>query len=264
MMSFKHFLLESERTEAISVDHALAWMEKNSKDYLKRGNFIFRGVTNDNGIMLGNPGKGKDRVSKNTHNLYTLWIDNHPSFKDFPKRSKSFICTTNVRYAGEYGLPYIVIPKDASDAGVCPSSDIWGAEIYEDIDMIWLNGFTGGAIEDHLNVGHIINTYPEMVAALKQLDVGLLDEFADVTIAMKKYNLTNMFEFWEKFVTPKLFKLTQGNSIPRQDREVWLDTECVFISTYSEKLTDDDKDKILKFANNFPKFKSLLDEHWDD
>lgn len=68
------------------------------------------------------------RSSRNTNNLYTLIIDNHPSWSKYPKRSKSFICGNgqNYHHVSGYGdSVFIVIPENNTTIGACRGDDIW-------------------------------------------------------------------------------------------------------------------------------------------
>lgn len=70
------------------------------------------------------------RVSQNTSNWYTEIFDNHPEMKDFPKRSESLICTTDIDYASHFSAyVYAVLPvKNAKIGEVC-ERDIWAKTI---------------------------------------------------------------------------------------------------------------------------------------
>lgn len=74
------------------------------------------------------PGK---RRSQNTHNVYTVLLSYLlPSWKQYPKRSESFICTNNMDKAAVYGdyddnSVYYVFPENDVKIGVCPERDIW-------------------------------------------------------------------------------------------------------------------------------------------
>lgn len=68
------------------------------------------------------------RISQNVNNCYTrLMSDILPSWKDYPKRSRSFICTTSSHTATMYatGKVYLVLPENGAKIGVCPMEDIW-------------------------------------------------------------------------------------------------------------------------------------------
>lgn len=91
------------------------------------GTKIWRGLARDAQIILTDPTKG-DRRSANTSNHYTLLMsDELPSWKQWPKRSRSLICTGNENTAEGYsdGAPYIVLPFGDPAIGICPSIDFW-------------------------------------------------------------------------------------------------------------------------------------------
>ena len=65
-----------------------------------------------------------ERVSQNTNNIYTtLFSDILPSWKDYPPRNKSFICTSDYSTALAFGQPYsyVVLPKNGTNIGICRS-----------------------------------------------------------------------------------------------------------------------------------------------
>jgi hypothetical protein len=49
----------------------------------------------------------------------------------FPKRSKSFICTTEKNYAGGFGRPFVLVPLDSAKIGCTGKDDIWDVRIQE-------------------------------------------------------------------------------------------------------------------------------------
>lgn len=70
------------------------------------------------------------RKSTNTYNFYTEIFDSHPKMKAYPKRSRSFICTTSRKTAADYashdgtGL-WRIIPFDSAKIGIVGKPDIW-------------------------------------------------------------------------------------------------------------------------------------------
>ena len=103
-----------------------------------KGNIIYRGdrnLTVDSAIIK--PGK---RKSQNTSNYCTVLISHLlPSWKDFPKRDSSFICTTNKDQARDYAFDqardyadyafdknvYHVFPENGAKLGICSKRDFW-------------------------------------------------------------------------------------------------------------------------------------------
>jgi hypothetical protein len=85
---------------------------------------IYKGMYIDDDFAITNP-KGQERRSANTANYYTVIFDNSPYLGEFPKRSQSLICSTDLNTAGTYGDLYRVIPFDGAKIAVCSSSDFW-------------------------------------------------------------------------------------------------------------------------------------------
>ena len=66
------------------------------------------------------------RKSANTSNYYTvLFSDILPSWKKFPRRDESWICTTSFNEAVGYGKVYGVFPLGDPLLGICPKQDMW-------------------------------------------------------------------------------------------------------------------------------------------
>jgi len=75
-----------------------------------------------------------ERVSQNTSNYYTLIFDNIPSMNGFPKRSRSFIMSNDLRYArkfvsGNDEKLMVCIPFDDAKIGIVGSEDMWDINI---------------------------------------------------------------------------------------------------------------------------------------
>jgi len=123
-----------ELKQLLETDYSSAY-----KKYLD-GKGIFRGVHYNAPKQIGKysilkPGL---KASQNTtYNLYTrLFSDILPSWKDFPPRNRSFICTSSTNKAVNFtsllvtidlyeNNIYVVLPKNGADIGICPTSDLW-------------------------------------------------------------------------------------------------------------------------------------------
>jgi len=131
-MRLNNYLLTEGRTENIRDEDALKLLgtthsvaAKSSSKALKR---IYRGLQNVDYIFGFVRPSEHTRLSKNTINAYTLLIDNLSQWKEYPKRSKSIICSTDYGRAKDYsheGGPYIIFPKNGAKIGVCSTWDIW-------------------------------------------------------------------------------------------------------------------------------------------
>lgn len=95
------------------------------------------------------PGK---RASQNTSNVYTsLFSTVLPSWKEYPRRDSSIICTTNAIRAYNYAIDdiFVVFPKNDTSVAVCPRSDIWWSfdTIYKRYRLKTLEEFNDDVIQ---------------------------------------------------------------------------------------------------------------------
>lgn len=108
-------------------------------DRLNHDAGIYRGIRNFNKTYaLVKPSQVK-RKSRNTSNIYTALMDILPSWREWPKRSLSIICSSSVGYAARYSGPpispdwesvgavYCVLPKNESRIAICSADDIWNS-----------------------------------------------------------------------------------------------------------------------------------------
>ena len=138
-LSFKQFIEEDFKRDTTKLEVAAKYFKENGSKFLwmlEEYKFIYRGDTSHYVI----PGSadiidvmGTARVSANTSNHYTIIFDNHPEMKDFPKRSKSLICSTSFSkasdYSESYSDPFIVLPTNDSTVGFTGEQDIWNKYI---------------------------------------------------------------------------------------------------------------------------------------
>jgi len=108
-----------------------AAMKENASEAIaafSTGHAIFKGLFSNKNtlsdIMLSDP-KLIERKSQNTSNHYTVLLDNLPSWRNFPKRSRSLICATKKYIASGFGDVFLVLPFDGAKIAVCPTTDIW-------------------------------------------------------------------------------------------------------------------------------------------
>jgi len=128
-MRFRQFLKEESNHYDVEIKDIIKNVDsKYLKHFLddEEGNFIYRGKnkkTHNAIVISDNP---KQRQSANTSNEFTL-LQSHilPSWKNWPKREESFICSTNPDYAGNFGPVFLVLPFGNPDIGVCSKFDIW-------------------------------------------------------------------------------------------------------------------------------------------
>jgi len=146
------------------------------------GRIIYRGVLgNNDDIYEVNP-QTASRRSRNTANIYTLFVDNDPSWADYPKRSQSLICTSDYQFALGYGHPYVVLFENNSEIGLCPSNDWWDSFQSMSIE---LNRYREGrkSVYDMSSLNQTIaNSFEELAG--REIDdtswTGLSQDFAEM------------------------------------------------------------------------------------
>ena len=115
---------------------------------LKAGARIYRGLRYFNKTYALVKPSNTERTSKNTKNIYTALMDCLPSWHDYPKRSRSIICSSSTDYADKYTGPrvkysnsdrigslYCILPKNGGRIGICPDDDIWNS--FPIVNMRW-------------------------------------------------------------------------------------------------------------------------------
>lgn len=180
------------------------------------------------------------RVSENTSNFYTLILDNNPQCKDFPKRGRSFIGSTDDTKASQYGICFIMIPTDGAKIGVVNKKDIWDAKVklfnkshyIEDLNRF----FESLGLRDT-----DINSFYKFDAALKSGDSYSVNKFYEnarnyfsfTYLANNKAHLKFLESVYEAY-SPRNTGFTwyYTSDMPRDmsDSEVWVSGEIVTIS----------------------------------
>jgi hypothetical protein len=177
------------------------------------------------------------RVSANTKNYATLWVDNSPAWSQFPPRSRSLICSTSAQTAAGYGDVAAVIPLVDTKIGVCPAPDYWDAfdeTMPSNIGIHELNLFIDRAIMNQTN--KVINqktlTYPMLVDIFSKLspDSGNLRSDAGFAALIRQQGWKGMMDY---VLDPNAngFATTSWRQFNiKGDREVWLSAPCVMIN----------------------------------
>lgn len=176
------------------------------------------------------------RRSQNTSNHYTVIFDNHPDRKDFPKRSRSFICSTDMQRASSYARnnnerTFAIIPFDGAKIGAVNSKDMWDTVIdlfarSEDIE-------TFNEYWDQLDIEPTIESFEEFGKRLKD---GYRDDqtkfvsafpYADMISASEDF----MGEIWKAYSAKSTghtaYTTSTFSHIPQS--EVWVGGKVVMI-----------------------------------
>ena len=106
----------------MSLEETADFIVENCQEYLKTPAKIMRGIDDNYDYFYSVPVK---RYSRDNSNHYSMIMDNAVQWKDYPKRTKSFICSTNEVILGVY--EYYVIPLDGAKFGIAQTYDIFWA-----------------------------------------------------------------------------------------------------------------------------------------
>lgn len=256
------------RSRQITKEDALELLNTKHSDAYKSKTHIYRGISGSTlPFLYTNPQVGEPRQSKNTKNYYTLIIDNSSVWRNFPKRSRSLICTTDRDYSYSYGRPYNVYPENGAKIGICPYDDIWGSfEEFNGKISMPLDDMNDciAQILDSVGLPPRIVTYGSLVRCFEIID----DEKYSSPDKVKKspYNrypsrfndLYNAYlesnkpflKFMEDVLDPKRNKFDIakiGDNLP-EHREIWTDSPCVLIRSEDDIAKEVDNE-LMRFFN---------------
>lgn len=227
------------------VGYALSNCSKAVEDF-RAGKYLYRGWSQRISNGLYNPGSGT-RKSDNTSNWYTLFFDTNPANADFPKRSKSFICTDSKHVAEEFssdGLSY-VFPFDSAEIGVFPTGDLWSVEVpFRTADYpLMMNDLNGGLDAVSKEFGTAWSSFDEFIEDIKTLSPDDLD-FVNST-SLKHIGIGNLpqneqvktyVEFFEKAYDLReigadvISQVSEASNFGGSDEhELWFSRRCVVI-----------------------------------
>jgi hypothetical protein len=278
MITFKKFITESLENPytpiKISAGQFIAWCERNSPKYLERmgQNPIFRGFDAPKlGYINTN---GMNRTSKNTINYYTIWMDNDKDWVDYPKRSKSLICSTSTKTAKVFGDVQIIVPADINKIGICSTSDLWESfpAIADRLDMLvsFMNMIVGDAhrfmekFQDKKTLFAAQKNYDVLVDCLKSVTFEGIKEiantkdyrnrFADRYVkAFEKHGYKTLYDLWRDAMQPEknnFSVLTADEFIAPRNKEVWIQGECATVSyNYFKDGCRDENHPLYEFIN---------------
>lgn len=250
-MRLKNYINEG-RSKEVTFDFVQKYIKNNCKNALK-GTKIFRGTPSYSEFFYFiQPKQSKERISPYAdENYYNLLLSNLPSWKKFPPRNKSIICTTdeeNAEVRTGKGLVYLVLPRDGAKIGVCPSIDIWWS--FSESKINNLNEFN--VVLDTLfyymlprsirNSG-LDRSYEQFVKACK-----MADDIEDKENVVSKSRMLsdstwewvlpyiwgekkNLLDLIEETLSPDSngFKLAKiGDTLPLNN-EVWLDEDSIMV-----------------------------------
>lgn len=225
-MRLSNFMLHEGRSVPLEDIDIL-----NNGEFELGGTPIYRGLKGSTSSYRYIDPSQHTRVSKDISNYYTWWIDNHPSWKGWPKRSKSLICTTNMKDADLYGDIHRVYLKKGSVVGICPWGDIWSS--FVQLEVLGMDGSSFNAFMDRLSrsMKKSVNNYQDFLDLLSLVDDEIEDatDF-DVEILRDLFNINNMSNFG--YVARRFFKDKYNENAKMED----IVTEMLMPIRFSKKI----------------------------
>ena len=260
-MRLESYLLTEGRSKKIELDEAYDIIKnkcmKAAKAYHKDTARIYRGINNNKEALLVDPKSGSPRESANTSNHYTLLMDNLPSWKKFPKRGRSLICTTFQGRTSGHGIGYAVFPYDGSKIAVASKEDIWFSfkEIgslrvfnknfdYVLADVLDKHDDSPDSIgidKDWKTLKIAMKKFDEYVEKRGNIDRVTEDYMTSTVKWLKNYDGNTVSTLNKDFDPNKngIKLVTAGKPLPRDEREVWTDGKSVMVKIENTYSTDE-------------------------
>ena len=226
-MKFKNYLNESRSVsmpKKKAIDEIGNKCLNNLRFFYKKKEWLFRGINNTSNFLFVDPTKGKPRRSANIDtNYYTLLIDNLPSWKEYPLRSRSIVCSTSEEYASDYGEVYIVIPYDNANIAIASEDDLWDSFKFGSLGLF--NDYLKYLFREHdLKVSN--NNYQSLKNALIWLNDNNIVDY-------DKYNIFNsdkdVMKSLDKLMSPDYNGFKLGLKNMKENREVWIQGKAILI-----------------------------------
>lgn len=263
MIKLKSLLITESRVKEIRLASAIDICKQKCQTFLKYPDKfpVYRGSRLVVSHGRADP-KKLDRKSANTKNYYTYILDNSSAWSQYPDRKNSFICTTSEETGWEFALKnggdvYRLIPFDDARFGIAPSIDIWSSfntitsrykmymnafnDMLNDMARMVFSNNRGIRDDDYtsfrqdiIKLGSDKKRLYDTMSNVYEMGGGIPHYY--VTFAYDYY-LTdqNLYEFLEKLMHPDKNGFSVGKygslSHPSPNREVWTDSECLFINT---------------------------------
>jgi hypothetical protein len=254
-LSFSDFLALQEAAvgyepsyKPVEVERAIAALNKHAKNALwmlhedtplyrgDRSSVVTKAMEKTGFLMVDT--SATERKSENTSNYYTVLLDNHPDRGDFPKRSRSFIGSTNFqRSKGYHGWgsdngPMVMIPYDDTKIVLVNHEDMWDT----DITLFGRKENIEGANNhfDYMDLKADIQDFERFAARLKQGDSDAIERFRKCfgTQKAEKYAKTFMEELWKAYSaasTGHTAHTTKTLPRPLKKTEVWVGGKVILI-----------------------------------
>lgn len=268
--TFKQFLeakiKDYDTTPITDVDVLIKAIEENCSQAInnirtkRKSGTIWRGFRREIVSGIYDPGSGQ-RESENTANFYTLFFDENPKNRNWPKRSKSFICSTDEITAAHFArrrAATLVLPFDNTPIGLVNESDLWDLAISFTLEYNGIRRVFTDGVED-LNAifsdfyAQVENWAENKFTSLNQTAQDIrnnpiqickslksrfdLEEFGVKEYSEEEYSfkrsVANQFadQLTEMYNLSKIgCTLTKINNLDVKSSEVWFQGKCILVS----------------------------------
>jgi hypothetical protein len=256
-MIIKYFKLFETRTTELSDSEFRDILNTNCKEFINNPMLLQRSKRKkDSDFGYIDPSKHirtsmkHDEFGTNSEH-HLLLMDNLPSWKDFPKRSRSIIGTTRLSTIVSYGSHrYLVIPFDNAQFAVAPGEDLWTAGSYitdsrpmfDDLEVIFDDEFSTIMLSNNISD----KSYKELIDDFQKIMDGSVDPYG-----YKDYMIKKMVKIFKKNGYTDAEKALSHYLSP--ERFYSKSSEIVGFNTMNyNTLTKYNRDYILEFWTESP------------
>jgi hypothetical protein len=212
--------------------------------YIQNDSYIYRGMQATSEMIVGNSESMKRQSTFGANYIMTL-SSYLPSWEGWPRRDRSFICSTSDQYAEEFGTVYIVVPLGVQTFAVCYTNDFnfsrvnsyrFNDMMYTMLSLVDSDLKTSGKYKTDPKA--LIEILDEFIVKIKESNYELLDR--DLKLAYYDDSIMEMVkmgpERWlDKRLDPENFaELIHGIDklifASHEEREVWFEGKALFVA----------------------------------
>lgn len=172
-----------------------------------------------------------------------------PSWKKYPDRSKSFVCSTSQDQASDYGNVYRVYPAGNPLIAICSSFDYWGSFPYlnkitkidsmKDFNYEWKARLFNGKYDSLAGLLKTIEYYNKIWPDKEKLkkvfnkELGELLSFDRISWNKVNSSSSSFSELLNELLSPEmnkfqLIRLSELKNSP-MDKEIWFSGPAYFL-----------------------------------
>lgn len=242
-MNFKAFLLEGRDIKEVSYEE-IAKLLTSTYSESKRlimSRHLYRGVKHKPEKFLYSQAT-TERKPLDGGEYYTPILQSNPLNKDWPKRTRSTICSSSIEKARAFGKSYYVFPKNGIVLAKLDEADIWLTKIpffeksenYEKI-LFYVNTFIKYHIDPkdlkRLSIDNLI----DLMKARKLISAEMLKH-------LESLDLEKIFSYEE--LGGKLMSIREYANSSGANGEVWFEGPSIMIESNMMIWVQEELDKL--------------------